>query len=486
MAEQQLVDYIKKAKEAGQSDDQTKSLLLKNGWTDAEVSDAFGAINPAQPIQPAQPAQPEPQPQIQPQIQQQPQVQPQYQPQQSVMAESHQIKSKSHALANILIALVVLVIIGCAGYFFAGQYFNLPGSFKNSLAQSPEAVIAKMDANMKTVKTYHATVSGDFVAASKEELLASADGVNDLTDLNNPKSNFNFTANITNPGSTAPVATVSVSAIATGGNSYVMLNNGVFAAGFIPGLNISQIQGKWFEADQNSMTALPQVSILQPNNFSVANKLQNLMLAENIFSNIKQLNSQVINGQNTYHYSATINNANLNNFINREMPAGYVAATPGNATVELWIGKTNYMLYQYQINESGIKITATNSDFNNPVTIQAPADSQKIETILLPFIKLQQIESDLLQVNTVAQSVLVKNSSYSTLCKNGLLNAYLKMGLLTFSKDIVSQDAKTPVCFGGAQNYCVSSQLADGTWMCIGKTGIIGKTNCVSSATVCE
>lgn len=56
MAEQQLVDYIKKAKLAGQSDEQTKTLLIQNGWTDQEISEAFSAAgqHDSQPAKPAE------------------------------------------------------------------------------------------------------------------------------------------------------------------------------------------------------------------------------------------------------------------------------------------------------------------------------------------------------------------------------------------------------------------------------------------------
>ncbi|MCX6722564.1 MAG: hypothetical protein NT094_00675, partial [Candidatus Staskawiczbacteria bacterium] len=65
VAEQQLIDYVKKAREAGQTDDQTRDLLYKNGWTSVEIDEAITALNPtsaAQPqVAPAQPFQPEPQ-----------------------------------------------------------------------------------------------------------------------------------------------------------------------------------------------------------------------------------------------------------------------------------------------------------------------------------------------------------------------------------------------------------------------------------------
>lgn len=74
--EQQLVDYIKKARSAGQLDDQSRALLYKNGWTVAEVDEAVASMTQPQ-IQPK----PQFQAQAKPQIQQQPQ-QPQNQQQQ--------------------------------------------------------------------------------------------------------------------------------------------------------------------------------------------------------------------------------------------------------------------------------------------------------------------------------------------------------------------------------------------------------------------
>ena len=120
VAEPQLVDYIKKAKDMGQSDDQTRTLLAQNGWTVAEINDAFAEIPQpiAQPqpvvIQPQVQPQPQPQPVIQPQIQTQPQPQVQYKPQPLE-------QKKSHLTLKLLIVLVILIIIALAGYFALGQ-----------------------------------------------------------------------------------------------------------------------------------------------------------------------------------------------------------------------------------------------------------------------------------------------------------------------------------------------------------------------------
>lgn len=138
MAEQQLVEYIKKAKAAGQPDQQTRSLLIKNGWTELEVNDAFAAQ------QPQAQAQPRPQPQAQPQFQMPQQPQPQFQqpkqtfqqpqqaqarpvaqPQQQPQAQYPQRnlrENRGNPVMGLVLVLLILAILGTGGYF---TYQNL-------------------------------------------------------------------------------------------------------------------------------------------------------------------------------------------------------------------------------------------------------------------------------------------------------------------------------------------------------------------------
>ena len=250
MAEQQLVDYIKKARDAGQTDSQTRDLLYKNGWTEVEVSDALVSLNQPQAqsqqkpqpqpqavdlsktevkpqeVQPqvtTQPKQAQPQPQleavkieIQPQIVRQPE--PQYQPQfpQSNMPRT---KVRSHTFLKFLMVLIIVVVLGGAGYFVAGQYINLPWNpfqnlswsqiltFPGNLfgAPSPEKVINNMMVNMKDVKSSHTIMQLEIDATNSDaktsqgKLILNTNSETDITDANNPKSDGNFTVNLTTP-----------------------------------------------------------------------------------------------------------------------------------------------------------------------------------------------------------------------------------------------------------------------------------------------
>jgi hypothetical protein len=248
----------------------------------------------------------------------------------------------------------------------------------------------------------------------------------------------------------------------------------------------------------------------------------------------KQLGDQVIGGQNTYHYLAIISKEKLEDLADKIItletqeaansqtqgaPAGSSSSLVGNmaqafvktfgdaigdTNIEIWIGKNDYMLYQAKLDkvidlskvfpgvnmQLEIKFNVTNSNFGKAITVQAPAAAQKIEDIVLPLLKTQKIKSDMGQIGFPAEELYNANQSYSLLCSRGLLNGYLKdygADLVLLNNDIVSQGGTKPACFSSVQDYCVSTQLADGTYLCIdNKNAIVGTTKCVSAQTVCK
>ena len=548
MADQQLIDYIKKARIAGQAEDQTRNLLYKNGWTVDEVNDAIASLSQPNP-------QPQPQPQAvsQPKIEAQPQVsqianqpnaQPQtrapqqtYQPQSSSMASQDNMPhvKKSHMTLKLLIVLIILFVLGGVGYFVAGQYINIPWS---PFAPNPQTVINKMMINMKDVKSSHTISQEEISVVGQGKLLISADSKNDATDANNPKVDGTASINLVLPQTPASSESANVSLITIDGVSYFKVNEIVDEMGLLASqINVSQIQEQWFKFDQDSVKALSQaqaeeISIPQGNNSKLAKDIQNLLLAKDLISFDKKLKDQIVSGQSTYHYSAKITKDKLKGLLTKIIDLSVKASedaqavktsgssisliqgiisgfmdsfvsTVGDINMELWIGKKDFMLYQVKVDKSidlndmlpgvntqvGIKFNITNSDFNKPMKIEAPEGAQKIEDIVLPLLKVKKIESDMRQIESIAQLVFLKNKSYSSLCKAGLLNGYLSVygqELVDLNNDIVGQGAKKPLCLSGIQNYCISTQLSDGSYLCIDKNGNLGDIKCVSYNTVCK
>lgn len=164
MAEPQLIDYIKKARQANQTDDQSKALLYKNGWTEAEVKDAFAAISQPQPQSQSQP-QPQIQPQSQPQFQQkpqqpqqsqqQPQIKPQAQPQIQPQSQVKPMQSKmpvekknSHLVLKLSVVFIILAVLGGVGYFIIAQT-DLLNNLLNTFSFSPPPIVPVVEDNIQ-------------------------------------------------------------------------------------------------------------------------------------------------------------------------------------------------------------------------------------------------------------------------------------------------------------------------------------------------
>jgi len=613
MAEQQLIDYITKAKSAGQSDDQTKNLLQKNGWTDTEIAEAFSVMvkpeikpeikpevmpevkpetqtqqaedrviadtikaidqldakEPAQPVQPAaqdnpstvlgQVAEPEVKPdevkqpivEDKPQIEEKPQlVQSQYS-MGAVQENMPRMKTRSHGLMKGLIVLIILVVLGGAGYIVAGQYFDIWSPF----AQTPEKVIEKMLSNMATAKSYHSVMNVDIDSidsvskASQGKLTINTVSDTDSSDKENLKANGGMKITLLVPGFESPVLSLSMDTVVIGTTSYLKVSNIVLPPEVTyPGLNISQLDGKWFQIDEDTYKALSQAeggsasttAITQADSLILAKKMQDLVDA-------KKINDEVINGQNTAHYSVPIGKEKIKNLINKIMDLGLQEASKletkdasatmvqdivksvvgslvdsvGDVNIDMWIGKKDNMLYQYKVDKTidltqtfgsatsfVIKVAGNNSNFNTPVAITTPEGSQKMEEIILPLLKDDKVGSKLNQIGFDAKALFDDVGSYSSLCNRGLVNGYLdKYGtdLVAMHTEIVNLGAAKPACFSNAKNYCVSTQLADGTFSCVGNADDSntdcaagedcispsnsvksGTARCVSAETVCK
>ncbi|MCX6718295.1 MAG: hypothetical protein NTY81_01680 [Candidatus Staskawiczbacteria bacterium] len=553
MAEQQLVDYIKKAKDAGQTEGQMRDLLYKNGWTETEVSDALTAASPVVSppqikVQPEPQSQPQPQPQPQPQEQlpaqpkivEQPQVS-QLQPQASYKPEPMETNMprmrKSHFVLKFLIVFIIVVVLCGAGYFSAGQYLNLPYSnfILNFFRPSPQTVINNMMTNMKDVKSSHTAMQIEISAAnngaSQGKLTLNADSETDMTDAKNIKADGSFKINLAIPGSVSPlVADVNIAIV--GSAFYIRVNEITIPASYTsPGLDVSKIKGKWFKVDQDSIKALSQAegsaqtatpNISQAGASDLAKKIQDLIVSENMISVVKQLNDQTVSGQGAYHYSAVVKKEKLQDLITKIIVlaigenAGNSNLTAykniidgnvktmtdslGDINMEIWIGKKDYMLYQVKLDKTidlgknnmqlEVKLNITNSNFNKPISVQVPPNAQKLEEFALPLMKLQNINNDINQIGFDAEMLYSSNKSYSLVCKNGFLNGSktTSYGLefISIANDIIKQGGKNPVCFSGIQNYCSSTQLADGTYLCIDKNEKVGTTKCVSAQTACK
>jgi len=128
----ELADYIKKAREAGQPDQQTRQVLLKNQWSNAEIDEAFAAIPPNVAVEKLQPqSQLQAKPQERPQQEAQQTMQYRPQPQQTIETKQPRTGGGKYFGLKLFFAILAIALIigaGAVGYFALDFSQYLPQS----------------------------------------------------------------------------------------------------------------------------------------------------------------------------------------------------------------------------------------------------------------------------------------------------------------------------------------------------------------------
>lgn len=560
MAEQQLIDYIKKTRGAGQDDEQTKTLLYQNGWSKEEVSEALLAVggnvqagsvtqNPQKKEEPRQQSSQQ-KPQDVQNAWNEPKIKESYtrpasalgspettetalagkpaseisektvRPQMTDMTGLKE-KPKKSILPAILVSLVLLILVGGAAgagwMLYTGAWSPSWSPFK----LTSEKVLANMASNMADVKSF-GSKSNFQVTIPDGSISVISSGNIDATNSANLKTNNDFTISFTQKGAKGANISAKFSAISIGNDYYIKVDSLVFPAEL--NIDITAIKGKWLKVTSDSLKSLlattgtsdigifDQVSQQSSKpTYSVAN-----LIGLAVFSS--DLGDTTLEGIKTYHYAMKIDKAKIKSFVtqtfftstdpaDKSFIAGIsdaVANLVGDVNIETWIGKKDFMVYGLKIAKTldfkeftskpgttAVSITLTENmsypKINPPITV--PANVLDAKVALLPILKLQAIRSNLSQLGTTAMSIFAGNASYTSLCNHSLLNGYqAKYGtlLISLNNDITAQDAIKPACFAEKDNFCISTQLADKSWLCINKKGIVGKVKCATATTDCK
>lgn len=530
MAEQQLVDYIKKAKEAGQADEKTRDLLYKNGWLQAEVDEAFSSLQPQ--VQPAMQSPEQIQPQVQEpmqiksQVQTQPEIKIQTQPVQqpinqpiiskpieNIVSQSTIRKPQKKGLKVAFVSFILLfalAILGGVGYFVVTNYF---------IEENPESVVAEMLENMQKIDAVRSISKLELSVKNTEtNLLQSKFAIDssaqtDTIDEKNPKIALNLSVNATDNTSGNPVqSSASLNLIGNNNSVYLNLSNLTVPSETLNQFGLNKLNeniGKWFKINENSIKVISQDSggIMNFNvndlSFKNLNTTQDLRELSKFFIFDKKLEPEVVSGQKMHHYLFVIDKNKLKSlFAILGESADPFLDKIGVINVEIWIGSKDKLLHQYKVNKSlnlsqiaglptsiDFVMQGTNSEFNKTLTIQLPENSQLLEEVVVPYIKEQKIINDLKQISFYANSLMQNSENYYYFCNKGLLNGYLKdFGdeLVNLHKNLEINTGNKPVCYSGYQNYCVSVMMPDGSYLCTGKNNIIGQINCIDAASECK
>jgi len=494
--------------------------------------------------------QPEPQTQVQITKQPEPQYQPQFAQNNMPQTRGGMQVVLKILMVLIILFVIGLIGYFTAGQYFNLPYSSfLQNLFSPNPQTVINNMVANMKdvKSSHTIMQFEVNAINNGTAYGK--LLLNTNSQTDITDVKNPKMAGNFTINLTVPGSDSPMVSSTISLASIDEVHYLKINEITTSDEFDTALSsaseldISKIKGKWFKIDKDSIKILsqtnsmlpPMLDVSQIGNSGLSKNILDLILAENMFNVSKQLNDQKIGGQDTYHYLITISKDKLKDLITKIIISSSATDTSksgtaykniieaavktatdslGDINMELWIGKRDYMLHQVKLDKTidlgaiaksyygeadsadinpqlEIKFNLTNSSFNEPITVQAPTGAQKIEEILLPLVKIQKIQADMSQI-MVSAAILnsENNNSYTSLCKSGFLNGSKKtsygLDFISAVNDIIKQGAKNPICFATAKDYCVSTQLKNGSYICVSDDGSKGTVKCTSAKTICK
>ena len=544
MAEQQLIDYIKKTREAGQSDDQTRNLLMQNGWSKQETDEAFLAVggnvqasggvqNLQKKEEPLQNAWNEPKiresyrspaldnldigEKVEPKMAQpQTQTKTQPQPQTQTRAQVQPQKRKS-ILPALLVSLVLLVMVG--GVAGAGWmlYTGIWSPSFSPFKLTPEKVLTNMSTNMANVKSFGSKANFQITVPDGSISITTDGNINAASSVN-LKTNNEITATFTPKGAKTAEISAKFNAISIGKDYYIKISNLVLPANL--NIDITTIKGKWLKVTPDSVQSI--LATVGTSDFGVFNQIsqQSSKITDNVKNLIAlasfsaDLGDTTLDGVKMYHYSMKIEKAKIKSFVTQALGtssdksfvagvADAVANLVGDTDIETWIGKDDFMVYSFKINKAldfkeftsnpnaKVSVVFTENmsypEINPPIAV--PDKPQDAKVALLPIFKLQTTRNGLSQLGVTAQSIFAENKSYTSLCNRGLLNGYqTKYGtsLINLNNGIVAQGAVKPVCFAEKDNFCISTQLVDKSWICINKKGTVGKVECKLATTDCK
>ncbi|MBU3918504.1 hypothetical protein KKC63_01160 [Patescibacteria group bacterium] len=420
-------------------------------------------------------------------------------------------------IAGILIVLVGVTIV------LATKIWD---PLWNPFAPNPTKILKQALENMSEVKTSHLKMVLDMDMENGEEFSAIKFIINadlDNTDKDNLKLQMDFDTRIKVPDTDIEMI--------MGAEMRTMDDIIYFQITSIPfifnmylsqvGLDISQWQNKWYHLDPEELgVSITGLGLSSDDKLALEDDLQELYSEYFPAKPIKRLGGEEIDGKATYHFLMALDQKNLKEFVVRlplalekydtfqtqgftdkekeEMFADIdkFFEETGGMEFEIFIGKTDKLIYKitaqgefpaslFEDGEGGISfdVVMEFSNFNEPVEILAPQDSNSIIEVFMGLmtgvssynapLRAQDatIESLIRQIRTRAELIWVDNASYASLCSVGHLNTVDSSELKALREDIISQGSDV-TCYAGADDYCISAILPfEAIYVCADSAG---------------
>jgi len=297
----------------------------------------------------------------------------------------------------------------------------------NPFRPDPETVLDRMVEAMEDV-TAAQTVFNVGVSHEQGVFTVQVTAQDDTSDPENPKGVGSFSMQLASdiPGESFSIVG-DIRELGT--TSYMRVTDvdlpaeAAFTLALMFGIDINEIQGQWLQLDAATLLGIQEKvdeeTLLQRQQ-EYAEKINQLFSENQIYYVKDELSDDIIAGAKVYHYELVLDNDELRKVLPElfkltlalsappepkeefatDLMAGMMAGAlselldeMGEITGEMWIGKKDYRLYQATAEKTftvfdedtlTIDFSLSFSRFNEPVTVEAPADAIPFEDLVPP------------------------------------------------------------------------------------------------------
>jgi hypothetical protein len=390
-------------------------------------------------------------------------------------------------ITGIIIIFLVLFILAAGAALFTKMWDPLWNPFR----PKPAVVIAAMAAKMAAVETLHSDFNGTFNLTGGTEMSVTAGVSSDIDsrDEQNLKTGGQINVDLTMAGNESSFG---MQGRQIGPTFYLDLTAVPSTPLVSPIAGIQDFSGlkdQWIKIDGESLL-----------NVSAVETLNNFLQDANLYSLKAELPDGKIGSVSVYHYQVSLSNDELKKIIALPEQAAAVLGfsmddfidKAGEFSAELWIGKKDNLLYGFkmtksfdlanviigQVGQASLNMNVNFSKFNQPVTIEVPAQSETLQEAMAMVEKAQllqkdsKIASDMAQLGMIAELIRTRDNSYEFLCtdRTSLLNATdatYGADISNLESDIRELQSGILFCYDSAASYCIISDLASadkGRW----------------------
>lgn len=518
----ELITFIKQQLAAGMTHEQISQTLQSNGWTTADVSDAFVQLNSPY-VTPTAPAMPIMQPTAP--VMAQPATQ--YQQPVGVMTQGTVPPRKKIGWMIAIIALIVLIGGGGAYAYFAGYFSPLETITTSAFDAARNATSAEFDTTI--------TVDASALAPTGNEAMQLLPG-----DIFSKESRVTLKGSydISDPKSPKGQGELSVSFGAIKGSAELRVLDRTLYGQLIQAPTIalipmiSQYEKKWFsfplgsgdgDVSPISLASIPGIDAGIINDLSDDQKDRLLAITKSahFIQVTERLAPETVGGEFSYHFKFILDREGIQNYF--DDVKNYLSEVGKDDsrissldpeifnesldkiqdfTGEAWIGQKDHLPHKVAVDFNIVAgdddtkvikmgIVSIWSDWNQPIDVQAPEGSVTFEEFI------NSPEGPLADSRSKAQEAMVKsvlsstrpsaelfydshNYSYSGVCSS--------QEFLYFKSRVQNDAAPTATqftCGSTKTTYVAFVKLASGGYYCADATGFAGNISKQPTGTTC-